>query len=131
MTIAIDFDGVIHTYERGWADGSIYGDFMPGAFEALFKLMDRDAVFIHTTRPAKQVARWIDRTSGYQIECVTHMSPWPWQWRRTFWNTRGLLLVTNRKLPATVYIDDRAHRFEDWEQTLATLNQTEQENDRD
>lgn len=121
MTIALDFDGVLHTYDRGWDDGTIYGDWMPGAFVAVLNLMTRDSVFIHTTRPAKQVARWIEQTSGYQIECTTRMSPWPWQWRRTFWNTQGVLLVTNRKLPATVYVDDRALRFENWDQALADL----------
>lgn len=33
----------------------------------------------------------------------------------------GMLLVTNRKLPAVAYVDDRAVRFESWNQTLATL----------
>jgi hypothetical protein len=119
MTIAVDFDGVIHSYERGWADGSIYGDFLPGAMAGLLQLMDRDAVFVHTTRNPGQVSRWIERTSGYAIECTTRIHTLPW--RRTFWNTRGLLLVTRRKLPAVAYIDDRAFRFIDWEQTLAEL----------
>lgn len=30
----------------------------------------------------------------------------------------GVLLVTNRKLPAIAYIDDRAVRFTDWDQAL-------------
>lgn len=121
MTTAIDFDGVIHTYENGWADGTIYGDFMPDAMFALLTLMDRDAVFIHTTRNPKQVARWIERTSGHNIDCTTRL-PRTWYGRRKpFWNTRGLLLVTNLKLPATVYVDDRAHHFESWDQTLAVL----------
>lgn len=118
-TLAIDFDGVIHTYERGWADGSIYGDFTPGAMEALLHLMDQYAVFVHTSRNPRQVARWIERRSGYVIECVTRASLLPW--RRRFWNRRGLLLVTNRKLPALIYLDDRAVRFEDWDQALTEL----------
>ncbi|HEY6114342.1 MAG TPA: hypothetical protein VI172_00135 [Candidatus Dormibacteraeota bacterium] len=123
MTIAIDFDGVVHTYDRGWADGTIYGDFTPDAIAALLTLMERDAVFIHTTRNAKQVARWIERTSGHTIDCTTRL-PRTWYGRRKpFWNTRGLLLVTDRKLPATVYIDDRAHHFEDWQTTMVALGE--------
>jgi hypothetical protein len=98
VTIAIDFDGVIHSYEHGWADGSIYGDFMPGAMTYLMTLMDKHAIFVHTARSAPQVARWIERKSGYTIDAFADRRPWPF--RRRFWNTKGVLLVTNRKLPA-------------------------------
>lgn len=40
---------------------------------------------------------------------------------REFWNERGILLVTSRKLPAQVYIDDRGLHFRNWEQTLLEL----------
>jgi hypothetical protein len=123
MTIAVDFDGVIHSYERGWADGSIYGDFVPGAMVALMRLLDEDAVFVHTTRSPGQVARWIERTSGHTIECTTRVSLLPW--RRSFWSTRGLLLVTRRKLPAVAYIDDRAIHFTTWDEALRVLHERE------
>lgn len=123
MTIAVDFDGVLHRYSRGWADGAIYDEPVPDAFAALETLMRRDAVFIHTTRNPRQVARWIERTSGYYIECTT-WAPRTWCGRRKpFWNTRGLLLVTDRKLAATVYIDDRAHHFETWPKTMVALGE--------
>ncbi|GAA1765999.1 hypothetical protein [Streptomonospora arabica] len=117
-TIAVDFDGVIHDYDKGWHDGSIYGDFKSGAMETLLWLLDSSpyAVMVHTTRSPRQVARWIDQQSGHHIECVTWLPPW-----RKFWNTRGLLLVTRRKLPAVAYIDDRAVRFESWRQVSADM----------
>lgn len=117
-TIAVDFDGVLHSYERGWADGSIYGDWMPGAVVALGQLMQRGPVFVLTTRNARQVARWIERQSGYGIECTTRIPRTGWRRRPGFWGERGVLLVTNRKLAAASYIDDRAVRFEDWPQAL-------------
>lgn len=123
MTIAIDFDGVIHTYSKGWHDGTIYDKPMPDALTALEELMQRDAVFIHTTRNPRQVARWIERESWHDIDCTTHL-PRTWYGRRKpFWNTRGLLLVTDRKLPATVYVDDRAHRFDTWAKTMVALGE--------
>ena len=114
MTIAIDFDGVIHAYSRGWADGTIYDQPLPGALDGLRTLMAHDAVFIHSTREPEQVAEWLTQRG---FTCQTeHDGP--------FWNQRGVLLVTNRKLAATAYLDDRAIRFTDWDQALTALGVT-------
>lgn len=113
--IAVDFDGVIHAYRQGWKDGTIYDEPVPGAFDALRTLMEHHAVLIHTTRHALPVAGWISEHSG--IPCITD------ELRNSgpFWNTSGVLLVTNWKYPAVAYIDDRGIRFENWDQALADL----------
>jgi hypothetical protein len=115
-TIAVDFDGVIHAYSRGWADGSIYDPPLPGAIDALHTLMDDYAVFIHTTRPTYPVAQWLE---GHGIPAVVEMNTGGKL--REFWNDRDQVLVTNRKLPAVAYIDDRGIRFHSWGQALADL----------
>lgn len=115
QTVAVDFDGVIHAYSKGWQDGSIYDGFMDGAVAGLSRLMSQYAVFVHTTRRPRQVARWIEDHSGHGIECTTRVP------RSGFWNQRGYLLVTRRKLPAVAYIDDRGIRFTNWDQALADL----------
>ena len=123
MTIAVDFDGVIHAYSRGWQDGTIYDPPLPGALEGLRALMRDQAVFIHTTRPASQVARWIEQQSGYGIECTTRIPRRGWLRRPGFWNERNVLLVTDRKLAAVAYVDDRAIRFEEWSKTLEAVRE--------
>ena len=40
-TIAIDFDGVIHKYSKGWHDGTIYDKANEGAFEFIRELMKK------------------------------------------------------------------------------------------
>lgn len=47
---AIDFDGVIHSYHKGWYDGSIYGYVIPGAKEAIDKLKNDYNIIIYTAR---------------------------------------------------------------------------------
>lgn len=121
QTIAVDFDGVLHSYDNGWADGTIYGDWLPGAVTALSQLMQQHAVFIHTTRNPRQVARWIERQSGYGIECTTRLPRTWWGRRKPFWNQQGVLLVTDRKLAAVAYIDDRAVRFVNWPDALTAV----------
>jgi hypothetical protein len=142
QTVGVDFDGVIHTYEKGWQDGTIYGEPMPGGFDALERLQKKYAVFIHTTRDADAVAQWIVMRSEGRFVCKTQSYGKRWHvwfydngiianerpsavgWpsvvgvQPTFWNDQEHLLVTERKLPAIAYIDDRGIRFHDWSQAL-------------
>lgn len=136
-TVAVDFDGVIHAYGRGWVDGSIYDGPKVGAVDALRKLMQTYAVFVHTTREPEQVMPWLE-SLGFDVtideRCGTCLASPD---RRgacpdclgsgvlTFWNEVGQILVTDRKLPAVAYIDDRAIRFTDWPQALADLDRFE------
>jgi hypothetical protein len=121
MTVAVDFDGVLHSYERGWVDGTIYGDWAPGAVTGLSQLMQQGPVFVFTTRSPRQAARWIERMSGYGIDCTTRVPRTWWGRRKPFWNARGVLLVTNWKLAASEYIDDRAVRHVSWPESLRAV----------
>lgn len=112
-TVAIDFDGVIHAYSRGWQDGSIYDEPVPGALDAIRALQARCAVFVHTSRYPGQVAEWL-RCHG--IDAVSDAA-----FVGEFWDRQDEVLVTRRKLPAAAYIDDRAIRFVDWAQALSDV----------
>lgn len=116
-TVAVDFDGVIHAYSRGWQDGSIYDGPVSGAFEALRTLMQTYAVFVHTTREPASAGRWIAQQSGIMTAWHDDETTLP-----EFWNDRDCILVTRRKLPAVAYIDDRGIRFQNWGQALTDLS---------
>lgn len=121
-TIAVDFDGVIHRYSRGWKDGSIYDPPVEESIESLIKLMDMGfSVYVHSTRSPRQIVRWFEnshRCGNVEFdESVCSMSPYwvrrvyPWE---KFWNKKNVLGVTRRKLPALLYIDDRGWEFSKW-----------------
>ena len=96
-TICVDFDGVIHKYSKGFQDGEIYDPPIEGAIDALHKLKERGYnVVILTSRnnTIPKVKEWVKKYLGPDIE------------------------VTNRKLPALAYIDDRAIRFTNWDDIL-------------
>lgn len=144
-TVAVDFDGVLHLYSRGWFDGTIYDPPVPWALESLAQLQTQHAVFVHTTRQPVAVAEWLVRQYEGRVECVTEherpreettwrLADWPEgeRWHvvgenkrirklRTFWGDQTKIFVTTRKLPAIAYIDDRGIRFTSWKQALADL----------
>jgi len=124
QTVAVDFDGVIHAYSKGWHDGTIYDEPMPGAIEGIKKLQERFAVFVFTSRDPGSVARWLCREGVMAVEdsaVEAFRGDDPGEGKRPvyevqFWDSQELVLVTNRKLPAVVYIDDRAVPFTTWDQ---------------
>ncbi len=127
MTVALDFDGVIHWYQRGWQGGVIYDPPMPGAIEAIREIQEVEAVVVHTARTdLVSVAAWL---RALDIECVTQDE---WDAERpaeehgsAFWNEKERVLVTNRKPAARYYLDDRAVKFDGknggWDQALMDM----------
>jgi len=117
QTVAVDFDGVIHRYAKGWHDGTIYDEPMPGAIEGLHKLQERYAVFVFTSRDPERVAAWL---VDHGIVSTWYTGdPDAGNQHPDFWNDQEMVLVTNRKLPAVAYVDDRAVPFTTWDYLLA------------
>jgi hypothetical protein len=116
QTVAVDFDGVIHAYSRGWQDGTIYDEPIPGAIEGIRALQGRYAVYVFTSREPVSVCHWLEeRDIPATVDLPPDNVP-------DFWNSQAVVLVTNRKLPAVAYLDDRAVRFTDWAAVPAQLD---------
>ncbi|MFG2910912.1 ASCH domain-containing protein [Kitasatospora sp. NPDC048286] len=113
QAIGLDFDQTLVLHDRGWQDGLIYGIPIPGALQALRELMRRRSVFCVTARHRRYhpaVAAWFVR---HGIPAVVDEDP-----DRAYW-AGDRLLVTNKKLGAALYIDDRGLCFTgDWDATL-------------
>jgi len=138
-TVAIDFDGVIHKYSHGYGDGSIYDEPIEGAFDFIQKLMGEGyAVYIHSTRSPWKIKSWLlfhtfateydaeglggDPTNYKYPKYGFTLMVIPF-WKK-FWNEENVLGISRRKLPALVYIDDRAVKFEgDWKKVRAEIKE--------
>lgn len=99
--LAIDFDGPIHRFSKGYEDGSIYDEAVEGVFDALMKLIDAGyTVVIHTARkPFESIQEWLKEKAADYPEIQN-------------------LEITDEKVPAIAYIDDRAIRFTNWQDML-------------
>lgn len=122
-TIAIDFDGVIHKYSKGWHDGTCYDVPMEGAKETLEALLEKYNVFILTTRNVNQVLEWMIEYTMLPVVIIEEDS--------VFWNQSNVIGITNRKLAAEVYIDDRAFRFNNWREVLENFIFHHEESNKD
>lgn len=136
-TIAIDFDGVIHQYSKGWQRGQCYDPPVNGVFESIQHLMKKGySVFIFSTRKPKQIKRWMKEWAYDSDYIVNGMGGDPNDysypkfnftveiipfWKK-FWNKSNVVGITRRKLPAIVYIDDRAMKFNgDWLEVINAI----------
>ncbi len=116
-TLAFDFDGVFHDLDpRQVATGSqaINGPEIDNATQHIKLLLEQYYIFIMTARlDLKAVKKWLEYASvpsldGQILKCEI-IEP-----EVTHWEKDGVLGITNRKLPALAYIDDRAVRFTNW-----------------
>lgn len=105
MVVAFDFDGVIHNMDDGWKDGEIYGDINQEVIETIYELNKmKIPVYILTTRSPRQVVKfWNDQ--GYKLPAKEI------GFDTFFYNDLDFIGVTQRKIPAQLYIDDRAYKY--------------------
>ncbi len=109
--IAIDFDGVIHNFDKGWHDGTCYGDPIPGAIEAIKKLSKKYKIIIFTAK-AKPNRPLVDGKTGIELVRL---------WLMKYDILDCISEITSEKPHAQLYIDDNAYRFIDWEEALKDL----------
>lgn len=113
-TIALDFDGVIHKYSKGWQDGSCYDVPMEGAIEMLTDLLEHYNVCILSTRDCQQIEDWLKK---YAPLLACQILPF----HQIRWERKGVVGITNRKILAEMYIDDRAVTFTNWKDVKKML----------
>lgn len=118
--VAVDFDGVLHKYSRGWQGGQVYD---PVDFMVIRRIQEEGyAAAVMTTRDVNQVAEVME--GWFDIVIDTNCT-------YKFWNggESGLdVLITNRKIAAVAYIDDRAvhYRFDDdWATAIDSIRELE------
>jgi len=113
LNLAIDFDGVIHKFDKGFHDGTCYGDPICGSLEALKRLSKKYNIIIFTAKARHDrpivngktgpelVSEWLDKHGV--LECVSE--------------------ITAEKPRAFLYIDDNGYRFADWDSTLSFMEE--------
>jgi|TARA_R100000149_G_C5874341_1_gene138075 hypothetical protein len=107
--IAVDFDGVVHNFDKGWHDGTCYGDPIEGSLSAIKKLSKTYNVIIFSAkvRPDRPL---VDGKTGLQL--VT-------EWLEKHDVLSCVKEITHEKPRAQYYIDDKAVKFKDnWKDIL-------------
>lgn len=109
-TICIDFDGVIHSYENGWQNGTIYGTVVPGFFEWTERVQHAFKLVVYSSR-------------SKDPEMLGAMKAWLYAqqniWMGQHWMGKEIPVMfefAHEKPAAWLTIDDRAIRFTgNWE----------------
>lgn len=100
--VAFDFDGVIHDLSDGWHNGEIYGAINQDVIAVIYELNKMKVpVFICSSRASNQIVEfWNNQDFRLKAKVIPSDV--------FFFNDTSYIGVTQRKLPAEFYIDDRA-----------------------
>lgn len=109
--IAIDFDGVIHNFDKGWHDGTCYGDPLPGSIEAIKKLSKHYNIIIFTAK-VKPSRPLVNGKNGHELVS---------EWLDKYGILDYIDEITCEKPRAQIYIDDKGYKFNTWKQTLKDI----------
>ena len=111
--VAIDFDGVIHNFDKGWHDGTCYGEPLPGSINAIKSLSKKYNIIIFTAK-AKKNRPLVNGKTG--VELVK-------EWLEKYGLIDFVSEITSEKPRAKIYIDDNGYRFESLEKTLNDIEE--------
>ena len=111
--IAIDFDGVIHNFDKGWHDGTCYGEPLPGSLEAIKILSAKYNIIIFTAK-AKKNRPLVNGKTGTQLVQ---------EWLEKYDVMQYINEITSEKPRAKIYIDDNGYRFNSWKNTLRDVEE--------
>ena len=105
--VAFDFDGVVHKYSKGWQDGSIYDEINADVLDIINTLMMNNIpCVIMSTRDPQQIKDW------WNMQWFGNSLPTKvLDFDTVFYNDCDCIGITNRKIAAQLYIDDRAYRY--------------------
>ena len=106
--IAIDFDGVIHNFDKGYHDGTCYGDPLPHSIDAIKQLSKVYKIIIFTAK-AKPSRPLVNGKTG--IELVE-------EWLDKHNILEYVSEITAEKPRAILDIDDNGYRHTNWVDTL-------------
>jgi len=110
--IAIDFDGVIHNCDKGFHDGTIYGEPMQGSLLSIKALSSKGYKLIIYTCKANPTRPLVNNKNGIELIC---------QWLKKYKIIEYIDDVVWGKPWAQIYIDDKGYRFENWKDTMNFL----------
>ena len=110
--IAVDFDGVIHNFDKGFHDGICYGDPLPGALDAIKTLATKYNVIIFTAK-AKPSRPLVNGKTGTELVQ---------EWLEEYDVMQYVTEITAEKPRSQIYIDDKGYHFQNWKDTLKYLN---------
>ena len=106
--LAIDFDGVIHNFDKGYHDGTCYGDPIEGSLQAIKDLSEEYNIVIFTAK-AKPSRPLVNGKTGTELVQ---------EWLEKYNVMQYVSEITSEKPRSQIYIDDKGYHFQNWNDTL-------------